>query len=145
MSDSAGAAKSSAESDGDSAKPPPRGEGLWGEFFAFCRQGELRFQRCGECGKWRHMPREACNACGSTAWAWEPSSRHGRIYTWTVTHRALHPGFADDVPYAAVIAELDEGVRITAQADGIDLADLRLGLPVQVVLHHDGTCRIAPR
>ena len=62
-----------------------------------------------------------------------------------MTHRALHPGFAEDVPYAAVIADLDEGVRITALAEGIDIADLRLGLGAQVVLLDDGTYRIVPR
>ena len=141
----AGVARPAAESNGGSSKPLPRGEGLWGEFFAYCRQGELRFQCCSECGTWRHMPREACRACGSVDWAWELSSGLGHVYTWTVTHRALHPGFADDVPYAAVIAELEEGVRIAAQADGINLTDLRLGLPVQAVLRGDGTCRIVPR
>ncbi|WP_419553063.1 Zn-ribbon domain-containing OB-fold protein [Candidatus Poriferisodalis sp.] len=138
-------AKPLAESDGGSAKPLPRGEGLWGEFFAFCGQGELRFQRCEDCGTWRHMPRDGCRNCGSTQWTWQRSNGRGRIYTWTVTHRALHPGFADDVPYAAVIAELDGGVRITALADGIDAEDLRLGMPVQVVVRDDGTYRITPR
>ena len=127
------------------ARPTPRGEGLWGKFVAFCKQGELRFQRCADCGTWRHIPREGCRDCGSTQWTWERSSGLGHIYTWTVTHRALHPGFAQDVPYAAVIAELDEGVRITAMADGIDADDLRIGLPVHVVVNDDGTYRIVPR
>ena len=141
----AGATKPTARSNAGNGKPLPRGEGLWDEFFAYCRQGELRFQHCGECGTWRHMPREACRACGSTEWTWELSTGQGHVYTWTVTHRALHPGFADDVPYAAVIAELDEGVRITSQTDGIDVEDLRLGLPVQVIVRDDGTYRIVPR
>ena len=91
------------------------------------------------------MPRDGCRSCGSTQWAWERSSGFGHVYTWTVTHRALHPGFAEDVPYAAVIAELDEGVRITAMADGIDADDLQLGLPVQVIVRDDGSYRIASR
>ena len=142
---SAGSDKPLAASDDGSGKPLPRGEGLWGEFFAFCGQGELRFQRCEDCGTWRHMPRDGCRNCGSTQWTWQRSSGRGRIYTWTVTHRALHPGFAEDVPYAAVIAELDEGVRISALADGIDVEELRLGMPVQVVVRDDGTYRITPR
>ncbi len=127
------------------ARPIPRGEGFWGEFFAFCKQGELRFQRCSQCGIWRHMPRDGCRSCGSTQWAWERASGLGHVYTWTVTHRTLHPGFAEDVPYAAVIAELDEGVRIAALTDGIDVDDLRLGLPVRVIVHDEGTYRIAAR
>ena len=91
------------------------------------------------------MPRDGCRSCGSTQWTWERSSGLGHVYTWTVTHRALHPGFTEDVPYTAVIAELDEGVRITAMADGIDLADLQLGLPVRVIVRDDGSYRIASR
>ena len=34
-------------------KPLPVLEGLAGEFYGFCKQGELRFQRCGACGKGR--------------------------------------------------------------------------------------------
>ena len=128
-----------------SSKPAPRGDGLHGEFVEFCKRGELRFQRCRQCGTWRHLPREMCRACGSTEWSWERSSGRGTVYTWTVTHRALHPGFADDVPYAAVMVELDEGVRITAQSEGIDHSDLQLGLPVEIVVRRDGTYRVIRR
>ena len=31
-----------------------------GEFYRFCKDHELRFQRCQDCGAWRHMPRESC-------------------------------------------------------------------------------------
>jgi uncharacterized OB-fold protein len=49
----------------DYAKPLPRGEDMHGEFYQFCKQHELRFQRCQDCDAWRHMPRESCAACGS--------------------------------------------------------------------------------
>ena len=38
----------------DYTKPLPRGEDLNGEFYQFCKQHELRFQRCQDCGAWRH-------------------------------------------------------------------------------------------
>jgi uncharacterized OB-fold protein len=46
-------------------KPLPRGEDHNGEFYQYCKQHELRFQRCSTCHAWRHMPRECCPACGS--------------------------------------------------------------------------------
>ena len=114
-------------------KPLPRGEGYHGEFYDFCRQHELRFQQCADCGSWRHMPRESCNRCGSFDWSWQPSTGKGVIFSWTIIHRALHPGFADELPYASVVVELDEGVRLVSNVVGIAPDELRIGLPVEVI------------
>ena len=59
-------------------------------------------------------PRESCAACGSFNWSWERSSGKGQVFSWTVIHRALHPGFTPDVPYATVIIEMAEGVRMVS-------------------------------
>ena len=117
----------------DYAKPLPRSEDLNGEFYQFCKQHELRFQRCKDCGAWRHMPRESCAACGSFNWSWERASGKGHVFSWTVMHRALHPGFTPDVPYATVVIELAEGVRIVSHVLDLDPGQLRVGLPVEVV------------
>ena len=114
-------------------KPLPRGEEFNGEFYRFCRQHELRFQRCQACGTWRHMPRESCQACGSFDWTWEPVAGTGEVFSWTVIHRALHPGFSEDLPYAAVVVELQEGVRIVSHVLDLPVDQLRVGLPVRVV------------
>ena len=114
-------------------KPLPRGEDFNGEFYRFCKQHELRFQRCRDCGAWRHMPRESCQACGSFNWAWERAAGKGQVFSWTVIHRALHPGFAAELPYAAVVVELEEGVRIVSHVLDLPVDQLRVGLPVEVV------------
>jgi uncharacterized OB-fold protein len=114
------------------SKPEPAADGFAGEFYAFCGRGELRFQRCADCGAWRHPPRLRCARCGSAAWSWEASSRRGTVFTWTVVHQPLHPAFAADVPYGVVVVETDEGVRLVANTHGIALDALVLGLPVQV-------------
>ena len=33
------------------------------EFYEAARRGELRFQRCADCGAWRHYPRPSCPQC----------------------------------------------------------------------------------
>ena len=114
-------------------RPLPRGEDYNGEFYQFCQQHELRFQRCSGCKAWRHMPRESCRNCGSFEWTWERSNGTGKIFSWTIIHRALHPGFADDLPYAAVLVELDEGVRLVSHVVDLPLENLRIGLPVKVI------------
>ncbi|MEB2286313.1 MAG: hypothetical protein B6D46_08160 [Polyangiaceae bacterium UTPRO1] len=114
-------------------RPLPSRHGLAGEFYAWCAKGELRFQRCSGCGTWRHVPREMCAECGSVAWAWERSSGRGRIYTWTVVARALHPGFAADAPYAPVVVEMEEGVRLLGRMVDCPPAELAIAMPVEVV------------
>lgn len=117
----------------DYSKPLPRGEAYNGEFYQFCQQHELRFQRCKDCSTWRHMPRESCQSCGSFEWTWERSSGKGQLFSWTVIHRALHPGFADDVPYAAAVVELEEGVRLVSHVLDLSPEQLCIGMPVEVV------------
>ncbi|GIX46969.1 MAG: DNA-binding protein [Candidatus Tectimicrobiota bacterium] len=118
---------------GEYGKPLPRGEGYHGDFYRFCKQHELRFQRCADCQAWRHPPRECCPHCGAFAWRWEQVSGKGQVYSWTVVQRALHPAFAEDVPYAVVIVELAEGVRLVSRVLDLPPQELRLGLPVEVV------------
>ncbi|HEX6311725.1 MAG TPA: Zn-ribbon domain-containing OB-fold protein [Acidimicrobiia bacterium] len=114
---------------------PPRAlpspVGLAADWYALLAAGELRFQRCTGCGRWRHPPRHLCPDCGSGGWEWARVSGHGTVFSWTVTHQALHPAFADALPYAVVVVELDEGVRVVSGTRGIEPADLHLDLPVQ--------------
>jgi uncharacterized OB-fold protein len=102
------------------------------EFFEWCHKQELRFQRCQKCGTWRHPPRPMCTSCHSLRWEWAPSKGKGKVYCWTTVHQALDPAFAEAVPYAAVVVELDEGPRLTTWVTGISSDDLRVGMPVEL-------------
>jgi uncharacterized OB-fold protein len=92
----------------------------------------LRLQRCTDCGKVRHYPRPVCDACWSMNVEWVDASGQGAVHSWTITHYAFHPGFKGDLPYILLTVDLPEGVRINAQARGIEASDLRIGLPVRV-------------
>lgn len=92
----------------------------------------LRLQRCADCGKVRHYPRPVCDACYSMNVEWIDASGHGTVHSWTITHYAFHPGFKEDLPYTLLTVDLEEGVRMHAQARGIEAANLRIGLPVRV-------------
>ena len=113
-------------------KPLPGSDGLTGDYYRNCRSGELRFQRCTDCGAWRHPPRILCATCGSEQVEWARSSGRGKIFTWTVTHQAMHPALAAEVPYAVIVVEMEEGVRLVAGLRGLDPSELRLELPVEV-------------
>ncbi|MGH8013357.1 MAG: Zn-ribbon domain-containing OB-fold protein [Candidatus Binataceae bacterium] len=113
--------------------PLPRASGKAAEFYQFCKQHELRFQRCTECGTWRHIPRDMCAHCGSFEWEWARSSGHGKVFSWTVAMQPMMRQFADLVPYAAVIVELEEGVRMVSWVTGVKPDQLRLEMPVEVM------------
>ena len=108
------------------------------EFWEHCAEGRLSFQRCSQCSRWRHLPRHRCAACGSPEWIWQPSSGRGRIFSWTVTHQSLLRDFPEPVPYAVLVVELEEGVRMVAGLRGLPPSELELDLPVEVVFEAVG-------
>jgi len=114
-------------------KPLPLMRGFTEQFYEHCRNGELRFQRCNACGKWRHVPRYTCAGCGSWDWEWAPSSGRGRVFSWTVVRRPMHPDFAEEVPYAPAIIEMEEGVRLVSWVVDCPPEEIRTGMPVEVL------------
>jgi hypothetical protein len=112
--------------------PEPHDD-LVAAFWESCNRELLSFQRCASCGAWRHLPRHLCARCGSSQWSWQPSSGRGRIHSWTITHQTPIRAFADRVPYAVVVVEMEEGVRLVSGTRGIENAELAIDLPVEVV------------
>jgi len=45
----------------------------------------------------------------------------------------MHPAFAAEVPYAVLVVELDEGVRMVGRLRDLLPADLELSLSVEIV------------
>jgi uncharacterized protein len=111
--------------------PPMRG--LAHDFYSYCKKHELRFQKCSRCGRWRHVPREMCADCGSFDYEWAKSSGKGQVFSWSATDQPMLRQFADAVPYATVIVELEEGVRMATWVIEVPPAELSIGLPVEVV------------
>ena len=72
-----------------------------------CAAGELRFQRCGQCGGATHTPAVLCAHCTSTDLRWEVSSGRGTVYSWTAVWRPQTPAF--EVPYVPLVVEMEEG------------------------------------
>jgi hypothetical protein len=112
--------------------PLPHGGGRSTEFYKFCRDHELRFQRCTRCGTWRHIPRDMCAKCGSFDWSWERSSGKGKLFSWTTAMQPMMPQFKDLIPYSPAIVELEEGVRMVTWITDVKPDELKLGLPVEV-------------
>lgn len=99
-------------------------------FFEGARQHRLLIQRCTACGTLRHPPLPACGACRSFEWDTVEASGRGELYSWVVVH---HPQVAAfDYPLPIGLVALAEGTRVVADLVGVETAQLRVGLPLQV-------------
>lgn len=113
--------------------PLPRVGGRSAEFYKFCKDHQLRFQRCTECRAWRHIPRDMCAKCGSFKWEWAQSSGKGKLFSWTTAVQPMMPQFSGNVPYSPAIVELEEGVRMVSWLTDVKPEELQIGMPVEVV------------
>ncbi len=100
-------------------------------FWEFVDGGELRIQRCGACGAYRHPPRPVCAACGSSSVDWVPASGGGEVWAATSIHPPTLPAFMDRTPYNTVVVRLDEGVFMVGNV--VD-DDPIVGLRVEVAI-----------
>jgi uncharacterized OB-fold protein len=73
-----------------------------------------------------------CARCGSPEFAWQPSSGTGTLFSWTITHQALHPAFTDEIPFIAVVVELAEGVRMASRLIDCGLDKVEIDMPVEL-------------
>jgi uncharacterized OB-fold protein len=102
-------------------------------FWQGCRSGELRYQRCEECGQANFPPTDHCRQCLSAALQWKRSGGLGEIYSWTVVYRPVTPEF--EPPYAPAIVTLDEGYQMLTNVVGVAPDALAVGKRVQVHFH----------
>ena len=99
-------------------------------FWEGVRRGELLIQRCTACGRLRHPPSPMCPSCRSLAADAVQASGRGTVYSFCKPHEPPLPGF--DPGYIVALVELAEGTRLVTNLVGIDPAEVRIGLPVEV-------------
>jgi len=115
--------------------PTPETQPFWDG----CAAGELRLQRCLDCGKPYFYPRPACPACGSPNVEWFAASGDATLYSYVISHRPAR-GFEDDGPYAIAVVELAEGPRMMTNLAGVPATpeDLVLDMPLRVAFEPRG-------
>jgi uncharacterized protein len=99
-------------------------------FWDGARAGELRIQRCGECGALRHPPGPMCPRCHAVARDHIRASGRGTVYSYVVHHHPPVPG--REPPFVVGLIELDEGVRMVGNVIGCPPTEVHIGMPVQV-------------
>ncbi len=114
-------------------KPLPRPTEDSAPYWEAARNGELRMQRCSDCGHLRFPPAILCPRCLSENAEWVRLSGRGRVFSWIVVHQSQHPAFNADAPYNVAIVELEEGPRLHANIVGCANDAIFIGMPVEVV------------
>ena len=102
-------------------------------FWEGCREHQLRFQKCVDCGHVRWPPSIICPICYSDNTDLITTSGRGTIFSFVVYHTAFHPAFEDDLPYVVAIVELEEGPRLLTNIVNCSHDELRCDLAVEVV------------
>ena len=102
-------------------------------FWEGLRRHELLVQECAACSRLRFVPTELCPHCASPAAMWTRVSGRGRVYTYTVVHRAPTPTYQAEAPYALAYVELDEGPRLPARLVDVEPDAVVVDQPVEVV------------
>lgn len=117
------------------AKPLPRPADpeLTQPFWDGTKRHELMIPRCRKCGDHFWYPRQACPHCLSQDWEWTKVSGRGRLHSYTIVRQPQNPIFADDVPYAFAMIQLDEGVRMMSNVVDCAPEDLKVNMALEVV------------
>jgi uncharacterized protein len=98
-------------------------------FWAGTQAGELRIQRCVNCGALRHPPGPMCPACGGGDIDYVVAAGTGEVYSYVVHHHPPVPG--KTLPVLIALVELPEGVRMVGELVGVSPCEVAVGLPVQ--------------
>jgi uncharacterized protein len=104
------------------------------EFWDRCARHGLAFQRCAECGTFRHPPAPICHVCRSARSEWAPVEGRGSVYTYTIVTHGVHPALMVSLPFNVVLVEFPDapGVRLVTNVIDAEPTELKGGMAVEV-------------
>lgn len=108
-------------------EPTPETEHFW----QGCKAGELRLQRCDDCGHVYFPPRPFCPACSSRSVSVFVASGRATLASYVINYRP-HPAWPE--PYAIAVVELEEGPRMATNITHCEQTPeaLQLDMPLRV-------------
>ncbi|HUP71991.1 MAG TPA: OB-fold domain-containing protein [Acidimicrobiales bacterium] len=98
-------------------------------FWDGVNQGQLLLRCCAGCGRLQHPPSPMCPVCHSLKWTTREASGRGTVYSWIVSH---HPTEADALPRIVVLVDLEEGVRLVSNLQGVAPSEVRNGMAIEL-------------
>lgn len=101
------------------------------DFWKWCGNGELRLQRCADCGGISWPVVKACEFCGGTGLSWERMSGRGRVVSWCTFERDYYGGLLP-IPWDTILVELEEGPLFLSNPQGFSWPDVKYGMEVRL-------------
>lgn len=102
----------------------------------------LMVQHCRHCDRWIWQPKPLCPICHGDDATWEEISGEGTVASWIAPQPPLLPALSDVAPFAVVLVDLPESIRMTGmlvEHDGAllravpaALKELKIGRPVSL-------------
>lgn len=104
-------------------------------FWDFCQRGELRFQRCTHCGRFRHPPGPACPRCHGFESEWVRAEDEAELFSFTIVHYSAMPQITPALPYNVAIARFPsfDDVRMVSNVVDAGPTALQIGMPLSLV------------
>lgn len=87
---------------------------------------------CPHCNARLFPPRDICPHCQGPAKTEFAFSGLGEVYSFTTMYTAPQ-GFDQYTPYVVALVKLAEGSLVTAQLTDVDLNEVYIGMPVEMV------------
>jgi uncharacterized OB-fold protein len=115
------------------------------EFWAGCKRGEVRLQRCADCGRYQFPPQNFCANCSGGKISWQTVSGRGKVLSYTIVHWSPNPAYAADAPYSLALIELEEGPRMLTNIVGCPPDSVNIGMKVAVTFEQCGADIMLPK
>ena len=111
----------------------------------YLNEEKIMGSKCKECGARFVPPRSICVKCYSSDMEWVEMKGEGRLAAFTCITVAppfmISQGYNRDNPYCSGVVELEEGGRVDARIEGVDLSkpeELKVGMPLRAKFLHRG-------
>ena len=121
-------------------KTLPVREGLWTTPKSPDEKPSLIGSKCPACGQ-VYFPRkekQICIRCQHRGLNDVELSREGKIYSFSIIMQQPTGYYIGKVPYAYGVIVLSDGVRVRTHFTGCDFNDLKLDMPVELVIEKLG-------
>jgi uncharacterized OB-fold protein len=126
-------------------KPMPSPDADSAALWRGLRDGVLLLQHCGDCRHVQYYQQGMCRHCGSEKLSHRAASGRGKVHSFSVVHRAPGPAFRDDVPYAVLLVELEEGPRMISTYTGGKPEDVTFDMDVVLICEAIDDATTLPR
>lgn len=109
------------------------------------KEGKLLLQHCRRCGNVQFYQQSICRSCNSEELTHRAATGRGTVFSYSVIHRSPGPAFKQDVPYAVLLVQLEEGPKMISSLIGADPMSVYFDMPVELVCERVSDEVVLPR